>query len=318
MKLLGEPIFSKGGDGLLKSRSGSIFISPEHPGLVTVPGTHAMQRQMWVGEVNRVRAESGMPALTSVEIGKLLESSVDLVFIENAVLIRPDPNRMDLAFQADEELQKFVSKRQIRFMNTHAKRVRDALRARGENWRMARDVKTREEVDRQILRGRSGIENESIYYYNGNTGTRYLTVGTYMHVSGLPDAAFRAQIEEIVRGLNTRTRLGMPAVDLFPPTLNPDIRKMFSELDVKALSDAGLREAVAKIELAWRMEMPPELRDENPESNLVWKAELGEVLSRKAFVTDVGDRDQSRILPQHRMAAGMQGGQRKAHFRSHL
>ena len=39
------------------------------------------------------------------------------------------------------------------------------------------------------------------------------------------------------------------------------------------------------------MEMPAELRDENPESNLVWKAEMGEVLSRKAFVSDVGDRD---------------------------
>ena len=291
MKLLGDPIFSKDADGLLKSRSGSIFISQDYPGLVTVPGTHAMQRQAWVGEVNRVRLESGASPLTAVEIGNLLESSVDLVFLDNVVLIRPDPNRMDLAFLADEELQKLVSKRQIRFLNTHAKRVRDALRKRGENWRMARDVKTREAVDAQILRGRSALQNEPIYYYNGHTGTRYLTVGTYTRVSALSDEAFRAQIEEIVSGLNSRTRLGMPAIDLFPTTLNPDIRKRFSDLDVKALSDAKLREAVDGIEQAWRMEMPLELRDENPVSNLVWKAELGEVLSRKAFVTDVGDRD---------------------------
>jgi hypothetical protein len=83
----------------------------------------------------------------------------------------------------------------------------------------------------------------------------------------------------------------MPLIDLFPTTLNPEVRRMFCELDVKALSDAKLREAVSKIEQVWRMEMPPELRDENPESNLVWKAEMGEVLSRKAFVSDVGDRD---------------------------
>ena len=156
---------------------------------------------------------------------------------------------------------------------------------------MARDVKAREETDRLIMRGRTAVENEPIYYYNGNTGTRYLTVGTYLSVNALPDDAFRAQIEEIVRGLNTRNRLGMPAVDIFPPTLNPDIRKMFADLDVKALSDEQLRESVAKIELSWRMEMPPELRDENPVTNLVWKAEMGEVLSQKAFVTDVGDRD---------------------------
>ena len=291
MMTLGDPIFAKGEDGHIKSRSGSIFISREHPGLVTIPGTHAMQRQAWVGEVNRVRAAEGRPALTSVEIGRLLDSSVDLVFFENVVLIRPDPNRMDLAFMADEELQKVVSKRQIRFLNTHAKRVRDALRARGENWRMARDAKAREETDRLIMRGRTAIENEQIYYYNGNTGTRYLTVGTYLPVSRLPDGAFRAQIEEIVHGLNSRNRLGMPMVDLFPPTLNPDVRKMFADLDVKSVSDVQLRAAVAKIELAWRMEMPPELRDEDPKSNLVWKAEMGEVLSRKAFVTDVGDRD---------------------------
>ncbi len=291
MKLLGDPIFSKGADGQLKSRSGSIFISGEYPGLVTVPGTHAMQRQTWIGEVNRTRAEDGKPALTSIEIGKLLESSVDLVFFENVVLIRPDPNRMDLAFQADEELQKFVSKRKIRFLNTHAKRVRDALRARGENWRMARDVKTREEADRQIVSGRCAMDNEPLYYYNGHTGTRYLTVGTYEMVRRLPDAAFRTQIDEIVHGLNSRNRLGMPLIDLFPASLNPEVRKMFCELNVKSLSDVQLRDAVSKIEQSWRMEMPPELRDENPQSNLVWKAEMGEVLSRKAFVSDVGDRD---------------------------
>ena len=291
MRLLGDPIFSRTAEGILRSRSGSIFLSQDCPGLVTVPGTHAMQRQTWVGETNRTRAEKGLPPLSSVEIGNLLESSVDLVFLDNVVLIRPDPNRMDLAFRADEELQRFVPKRQIRFLNTHAKRVRDALRARGENWRMARDVKTREAVDRQILGGRSAIGNEPIYYYNGNTGTRYLTVGTYTRVSALPDAAFRAQIEEIVSGLNSRTRLGMPSIDLFPPSLNPEIRRMFCEIDAKSLSDAALREAVGKIELAWRMEIPPELRDEDPVSNLAWKAELGEVLSRKAFVTDVGDRD---------------------------
>lgn len=291
MKLLGDPIFSKGADGQLKSQSGSIFVSCEYPGLVTLPGSHAMQRQAWVDEVNRIRAEEGKGQLSSVEIARVLESSVDLVFFEEVVLIRPDPNRMDLAFQADEELQRIVSKRRIRFLNTHAKRVRDALRARGENWRMAHDVKTREEVDRQILRGRCAMDNEYIYYYNGHTGTRYLTVGTYDCVGRLPARAFRAQIEEIVHGLNSRNRLGMPIVELFPQNLNAQVRKTFAELDVKSLSDARLREEVTKIEQMWRMEMPAELRDEDPNTNLAWRAEMGETLSRKAFASDVGDRE---------------------------
>ena len=290
MRILGEPIFAKDENGRLKSRVGTIFLTG-HPGLVTQAGIHAMQRQAWIDEVNRERSEQGLLELTENEISSLIAHSVDLLFLDDVVLIRPDPDRMDLALWADEELQKLVSKRQIRFLNTHAKRVRDALRARGENWRMARDIRTREAVDRQIASGRTAIRHEAIYHYNGNTGTRYVTAGAYAQVSALSDAAFRAQMEEIVAGLNSRNRLGSPDVDLFPPSLDPEIRRMFRELKPSALSDAQLRAAAAKIEMAWRMALPPELRDENPESNLVWRAEMGEALSRKANETEVGDNE---------------------------
>ena len=290
MKILGDPIFAKDENGRLKSRVGTIFLTVA-PGLVTQNGIHAMQRQAWIDEVNRERSAEGLLELTDQEIEQLIAHSVDLIFSDDVVLIRPDPARMDLALWADEELQKLVSKRKIRFLNTHAKRVRDALRARGENWRMARDLRAREEVDRQIARGRTAILHEPIYYYNGNTGTRYVTVGTYTLVKGLDDAAFRAQIEEIVSGLNSRNRLGSPDIDLFPPSLDPAVRTSFKDLKPAALSDAQLREAVDRIELDWRMALPPGLRDENPDSNLTWRAEMGEALSRKANETEVGDHE---------------------------
>ena len=290
MKVLGDSIFAKDDDGHLKSRVGTIFLTVA-PGLVTQRGIHAMQRQAWIDEVNRERSEEGLLSLTDVEIDNLISHSVDLLFLDDVVLIRPDPDRMDLALWADEELQKIVSKRRIRFLNTHAKRVRDALRARGENWRIARDARTREEVDKQILRGRTAIRNEAIYYYNGNTGTRYVTVGSYMQVKALPDAAFRAQISEVVSGLNSRNRLGAPDIDLFPPSLAPEVRRRFRELDVSVLDDAQLRAATDRIEMEWRMALPPELRDENPETNLAWRAEMGEALSRRANETEVGDRE---------------------------
>ena len=290
MKILGDPIFAKDENGRLKSRVGTIFLT-EHPGLVTQRGIHAMQRQAWIDEVNRERSEAGLLELTEDEISRMISHSVDLLFLDDVVLIRPDPDRMDLALWADEELQKIVSKRQIRYLNTHAKRVRDALRARGENWRIARDIRTREAVDRQIANGCTAIRNEPIYYYNGNTGTRYVTVGSYVKVSALDAAAFRAQIEEIVSGLNSRNRLGSPDIDLFPPSINPAVRQMFKSLKPGDLTDAQLREATDRIEMEWRMALPPELRDENPETNLAWKAEMGEALSRKANETEVGDRE---------------------------
>ena len=118
MKILGDPIFSKNPNGTLKSRIGTLFFKT--PGLVTRKGVHAMQRMMWIDEVNAGRAASGLPAMTEAEEDEELSQSVDLIFTEEHVLIRPDPEHMDLAFRADEELQGLVSKRKIRFLNTHS------------------------------------------------------------------------------------------------------------------------------------------------------------------------------------------------------
>ena len=49
-----------------------------------------------------------------------------------------------------EELQKMVSKRKIRFLNTHSIKVRNALRARGENWRMARQPISQDDMKKMI------------------------------------------------------------------------------------------------------------------------------------------------------------------------
>lgn len=290
MKIFGDPLFAKDSAGRLKSRVGTIFLEG-YPALITQVGIHAMQRQAWVDEVDRMREAEGLAPLTEKETEDLIAHSVDLLFHENEVLIRPDPERMDLALRADEELQKIVSKRKIRFLNTHARRVRDALRARGENWRIARDVRQRAETDKQIERGCTAIRLEPIYHYNGNTGTRYLTVGSYSSVCAMADEKFVPQMAEIVSGLNSRNRLGSPDIDLFPPAFNPELRKRLAELDPATLGAARLREAAKKIEMEWRMALPAGLRDENPNTNLVWRAEMAEVLSRKANETEVSDKE---------------------------
>ena len=108
MKILGDPIFAKDDGGLLKSRVGTIFLEG-YPGLVTQNGIHAMQRQAWIDEVNREREGEGLLPLTEAETAELVAHSVDLLFLDDVVLIRPDPERMDLALWADEELQKKYS-----------------------------------------------------------------------------------------------------------------------------------------------------------------------------------------------------------------
>jgi len=271
MKLIGEKIFAKDAEGRLLSRIGTMFFRT--PGLVTAKGVHAMQRLMWIEELSKERS------LTPAEEEAELSESVDLIFTEDLVLIRPDPERMDLAFRADAELQKLVSKRVIRYLNTSSIKVRTALRERGENWRMSRQPISPDGMSEFILKSRVAIGENPIYYYNHATGTRYVTASSYDDVEKLPTDAFRRQVAEIVAGLSKRNRHGQPEVDLFPLSTPPSIKRAFRELKVEALDDTALKEACLKLDTEWRMQLPSELREETVE-NVEWRNEMCRTLMR--------------------------------------
>ena len=268
MRILGEPIFAKDAEGRPLSRIGTLFFKT--PGLVTKRGVHAMQRMMWIAEINSTREAGGLPPLTEAEEDAEFDESVDLIFSEEFVLIRPDPDRMDLAFRADETLQKLVSKRKIRFLNTHSAKVRNALRSRGENWRMARQPISQDDMAKLVTDSRVAIGHLSVYYYNRQTGTRFVTAGGYDALAALSPAAYRAQVKEVVSLLARRNRMGHPEVDLFPTTTPIEIRNAFKSLKVDELDDAALKAAMDKIDLDWRLSLPSELRDETIE-NFDWR-----------------------------------------------
>lgn len=278
MKILGEKIFAKGADGKLLSRIGTMFLKT--PGLVTSRGVHAMQRIMWLDALNAERAAAGLPHLTPLEEEEELSLSVDLIFTDEYVLIRPDPDRMDLALRADGELQKMVSKRLIRYLNTNSTKVRAALCGRGENWRMTRHPISQEDMAELIDHSRVPICERPIYYYNRATGTRFITVGWYEEIAKLDDAAFRRQIKEIVEGLNKRNRLGQPEIDFFPPSTPIDIRTSMRRIAVDSLSDASLRKTVDGIELDWRMSLPAALREESVK-NFEWRNAMCHAITRQ-------------------------------------
>ena len=277
MKIIGDRIFAKDAEGKPLSRIGTIFFRT--PGLVTKKGVHAMQRLMWIEEINAERAQVGQPAMTMAEEDAEMAESVDLIFTEDLVLIRPNPDRMDLAFRADEELQKLVSKRVIRFLNTSSSKVRSALRERGENWRMARQPISQEDMADLINTSKVPMCEKPIYYYNRLTGTRYITASGYNEVKGLPADEFRRQIAEVVAGLGKRNRLGRPEIDLFPSVTPPDIKRMFKDLDVEGSDDTALKAACEKIALEWRMALPAGLRDETT-VNFEWRNEMCHVLTQ--------------------------------------
>ena len=282
MKTIGEKIFAKAADGSLVSRIGTMFLRT--PGLVTAKGVHASQRLMWIEELSKERE------LSPVEEEAELAESVDLIFTETQVLIRPDPERMDLAFRADEELQKMVSKRAIRFLNTSSVKVRAALRERGENWRMARQPISQDDMVELIEKSKVPIGERPVYYYNRATGTRYLTASCADDIEHLDPAAFRRQLTEIVQGLAKRNRHGQLEVDLFPTTTSPEIKRALKSIDVVGLDDEALKAEYLRINTEWRMSLPAELRDETP-SNFEWRNAMCRTLTKTPNDTSAEEQE---------------------------
>ena len=288
MKTIGDPIFSKDADGRFLSRVGTIFFRT--PGLVTKRGVHAMQRMWWIEDINASRAAEGLPPLTETEEAEELAQSVDLIFTDDHVLIRPDPDRMDLAFKADEELQKTINKRWIRFLNTHAAKVRNALRARGENWRMARAPISQDDMKSIVENARTSIGEKCIYFYNEAVGTRFVTAGGYAYVAKLPENEFLAQVKEIVAMLKKRNRMGHPEVDLFPTTTPIEIKNALKSVDAENLGYKELKAAIDKIALDWRMSLPPELREESVD-NFEWRNAMCAAVTAGPNETNASDQE---------------------------
>lgn len=238
---LGPDPFTYDAKGRLQTRIGTVFLRT--PGIVTTRGIHAMQRMAWIDELNRRRAEKGDPPMTDREVEAELSQSVDLLFDDTYALIRPDPKRMDLALMGDELLQVLVSKRRIRYLNIQHHLVRDALRARGEAWRMAPVPLYEEEIRKLIADATVGIEGRAIYYYNRLTGTRFLTLGMFRQLGDLQADELRSLLTEIKGNLQARNRFANPEV-AFLPAHAMDVEP-FAQSDFAGMDDQALRERYA-------------------------------------------------------------------------
>ena len=272
--LLGPSPFAHDAKGQLITRIGTIFLRT--PGLVTTRGIHAMQRMEWIDELNRRRREAGKPELTAAETEAELASSVDLLFDEQYALIRPDPRQMALAIRGDEFLQRYISKRRIRYLNIQNKQVRDALRRRGEAWRMAPMPLYEEELRQLIEEARVGIDGRAIYYYNRLTGTRFLTLAAFRSLGALSDNELRSLLIEIQRNLPKRNRFANPEVAFFP--VNALRADALEDYDFASMDSVALRKAYNSIGLEFASGVTqPSLTHDNPD-NADWRKALSSAL----------------------------------------
>jgi hypothetical protein len=213
LNILGEPPFTTDATGKPKSRIAMVF--PASRTLVTVPGIHATQRLEYVDWLNEKRRTEGLPKLTRTEEAAECDQAVDLILEDYSILIRPDPENMDLAFEADELLQEIVPKHRIKFLHVLNRKVHDAIKRRGENWRITPLPTSVHEMKRMIAASRIGIRCGEIYYYNRATGTRLLTFHEFDRLGLLDAEELQRHLIEIAEFSAKVNAQGYPEVSFF-------------------------------------------------------------------------------------------------------
>ena len=256
--------------GPLQTHIGTVF--PSRRTLVTLPGIHATQRLDFIEHCNECRRASGRPALSPSEEERLLLEAVDIIFEADQILIRPDPSRMDLAFAADELLEEMdlVSRRKIRFLFVMDPRVRDAIQARGENWRISPLPQSVEEMARLIESSRVAIREGAVYYYNRFTGTRHLTYPDFAGLGKLGDSDLARQLQEIAVYSAQENRAGRPEVDFFPLAPMGFGAPDFQGVDFGSLPADALREKFEALRRRFHDAVEPDFWQDDPQEE-VWR-----------------------------------------------
>jgi hypothetical protein len=213
LTILGAHPLDTDNAGNIKARIGTIF--PRTNVLVTLPGIHATQRMAYVDYLNEKRQKSGLSKLDEDEQIAEWRDSVDLIMEKDRIYIRPDPEDMVIAFEADELLQEFVSKQKIKFLNARNQSVRGAIKRRGEYWRISPVPQSPDEMKAMIAASRIAIGGKEIYYYNKSTGTRFLTYQEFSRLGDLPEPELKAHLREIREHSAHENRLGNPEIDFF-------------------------------------------------------------------------------------------------------
>ncbi len=246
--------------------------------LVTLPGIHATQRQAYTDRLNEQRRRQNLAPLTNEEEFEVWSNAVDLVIDAPHILIRPDPAHMELALEADSLLQTMagVSKQNIRFLFVQDKRVHQAIRQRGEYWRIASPPRSSAEIGAMIQHARMAVRGTPLYYYSAVDGTRYMTLQQYRSIADMDDRNFLLHMREIAEHSKKHNRFGRSELAFFgAEKLHSDLLAAFDWERADAREARVLHQTFGKM---FRDATPPALHQDRPD-NLVWRNRMFSCLS---------------------------------------
>jgi hypothetical protein len=233
-------------------RIGTVF--PNTRTIVTLPVIHLFQRMAY----HRHLLERPENPLSPEEADVEKDQAVDFVSEGDVILIRPDPDNMELAFRGDEILSRAFGRKKVRFLFAENKKVRTAIKERGEYWRINPLPFSKHEMRDVIRRSKMAMSGHQIYFYSNETGTRFLTYQNFAGLANLSNEQLLAHLLEI-SGLADRepNRLGNPEIEFFLANQSFST-KDFAEINFAALEETELREVFVKLREKFRRAVPVE------------------------------------------------------------
>ena len=275
--------------GKIRYSIGTVFLHADPPVVLSGPSIHLMLKMYYLQSINEKRQEEGASDLTLREEHEILAETVDLITRDHIVYIRPDPERMDLAFEADRFMQNGgIPKSQIRFLGTLNPEVRNAIKKAGECWRLQDIPRNREEIIELIKNSLIAIGTQTRYYYAPQTGIRYLTFDLFSSLERLSGMDLRACLVEI-RDYSRRLNIfGNSEIAVFgAERFGAD---NFAGLDPAVLEDGDLRLAYSRLKKEFYEDVEPTLRFDHP-GDPHWRAVMFKSLMRSPA-------EESETLPE--------------------
>ena len=266
---IGPELFARNDQGVLWSRIATIF--PDDNVIVTWPTVHHFQQNAYLDELDQKRQADGLAPMTEEEREALRSRAVSLYLENDSILIRPYPENMALTFAADTALQELLPKSRIRFLNALNPQVRDAIKRCGECWRITPLPKCIEEMQEMIRDARTSIENENLYYYSRETGTRWVSLQSFIHLARLDEPRLRAQLLEIAKYYPSWNRLGSREVDFF--LADRSFGEKWKDLNFTAMDEQTLRATHQALQNDFGHAVPFHLRRDDVD-NAEWRRRL--------------------------------------------
>lgn len=307
IRIIGVHPLEKDENGRLKTRIGTVF--PKDRVVVTLPGiSHMMQREAYLDVLDEERRARGEPLLSPPERKDKWFEGVDLIMeqeqregpgdgegettVEDRILIRPDPDQMPLQFAADEllrELEPPVSIQQVRFLAVRNPQVHQAVKLRGQAWRMASLPQSPAQMKQMVAASKTNLGGRDIYYHNKATGTRLLTCGEFSQLADLGTEELRRHLVEIQEFCRKFNRLGNPEIGFFLAGQGFS-KQDFAEYDFAHLAPDKLADVYQALAAKFASGVPEDMRQDNLDYQ-AWRCRMFESL--------IGERDE--VIPEEAM-----------------